>query len=284
MIKRLLMTGITLLSLYPLRASASIMGEENMTLLSILQQSVKQTLAIKDTLVSLRETAQAANETARATQHAVEATPRIKALLDDPKKFFADSERAWGATFPRVGAFHRSSSKSSGSVKKLTGLDLHYDEASGSVIRHTQDLAQDAGNVFEQWTRKVDTWGFSDAHDEIMSLLEKHHRMALSNFADLATSVDLSLLTPMGAAVHSARAAAIEAIAVVESTGALHDLARNDKIRFMREVQEETTRRIEHAQEVAQGLASVAHHWDMRPALSPEVSRTLSIETSESAP
>lgn len=254
--------ALCLVLLCPGHARASAFGEENITLLAILAEQVKQTFDMAETLSYLQSTLELARQTTSFARSSVEAVASVGMILEDPDAFMAAQAESFVHSFPAVNAIMTDVLAIKESIRHIDDPVDHYDPYAFAKVlvdlRSTKDAAYDVV------AHTIDYWGIGDPHDEMIENLRAEQAAASQVLNDIEVLTGLNALTPQAAQALGAKAAAIDANASVESAAIQNEMLRVAKLRLFHQMSGENQARVNY-------LDQSEHDFDVPASWSLEV-------------
>lgn len=252
-------------ALYATPARASIVGEENVTLASILAQSIQQTVAVKKTLEFVRETTALARDTAGFARESVQVGKNLKMLLEHPGDFARHATHAWAFAFPELQDALANAIETRRAVRDLadpSDMDTYDPYA---YVRMYDRLRSATGNAFEAMAYSVDFWDVNASHDAMLDSLVKQHDIAVDNLERLAWAINTSTLSPVQASVHTAQSSAVSAAAQVEAAATLQRMSRTQELQMMHQLDAATRQQQAYDSQMDAAMQMFMPSWDLDP-------------------
>jgi len=213
-------------------AAASMFGEENVTLGSILAENVKQTYDISETLRYVHSLTEEASDIANFANSAVKAVNNVRFLLQNPTEFSKYVLRSWATAYPEVRDIYAHTIDIRMAMGELRNPEFyaHYDPY--AYVRAFDSLQNIERGAYEIAIRSADKWGILRAHDPALKAIEEQHRMALDTFSEVAHAINTTGLSPQAAQVLAAKSSTITSLASVEAAETLQRMIGHQQVTF----------------------------------------------------
>jgi hypothetical protein len=206
---------------------ASMFGEENLQLGTLVTQGITQAKKVRETLEYVRQTTEFARDTAFFAQQAVQVERNMEALVANPARLFAHSTQAWRKSFPELQDILEHTydiRQSMEAIQRPQDMPL-YDPYAYVRAFDSMHTMQHSG--FEALAHAVDRWGVNDPHDESIQALKSYHDIADKNLTRLAEVINTTGLSPVQASIYTAQATSASAAAQVQAAATLEHISRN---------------------------------------------------------
>lgn len=231
---------LCLLLLRPSVGRASIFGEENVILGSILAEKVRNTAQFGAMLENIRTSIRFARDGARLVRDAVVVANNVALIAKDPVGYMKANAQQFINSFPEGEGFTNELRAVRGTLRNA-GRPKDYNPY---AFAHLLESAQRTGaSAYAVAVRAVETWGVTEEHDELLKELNEKRATASALAEDIKKKSKMGQMTPQAAAIYTATTSAIEAEAGVASAMMLGEILRIEKIRFMNDVQSANAQR-----------------------------------------
>lgn len=221
--------ALLLLTSGPSRATTvGIPDSDSATLLALLFQTVKDSAQIGQILTATEQSLETARYSLQALRSATEVVDEFRYLRNNPDEIFDAAASAFYTTFPELEAITREaaairqnlSGSSTGRINPFALRELFNNIAGASGSGYQTIIAL----------------------DEAAYGLSREHMFTMEKLSDIRTQTEairresMLALTPQGAAVITAKAAAQQAVVQSEAAAALAEILRIQKQQYVRGV------------------------------------------------
>lgn len=212
----------------PRQAQASMFGEENVILGSILAEQVKETLQITQAVITIKEGLGVMRDTANFARDAVQVVQNVKLIMDDPVGYMKANAMVFMKSFPEVEGVVR---EASALKKRFLNLGSgRYDPYAYFAV--LQDIKETSSDAYSTTVHAVDQWRLSEQHDDMIERL----REAKGFSSNLVQNVyDVTGISPQMAQVYNAQSSALIADATIDLAAMYQDMILDMKLRFQAE-------------------------------------------------
>jgi hypothetical protein len=221
-----------LLVLLARTARASALGEENLTLGSILAENIKQTADISATLKNIRSLTEEASDIANFANAAVKSVNNVRLLISDPVEFSRYTLRSWAAAYPEIRDIYAHTIDIRMAVEELKDPAFYENYDPYAYVRAFDALQNIEIGAYEIAIRAADRWNIVGSHDPALKVIEAQHKMAFETFEEVADALNRDGLSPQQATALAAKSSAISGLAAVEAAYTLEKMVGHQEVVF----------------------------------------------------
>jgi hypothetical protein len=247
-------------------ASASLFGEENVTLGSILAENVKQTADIAQTLRYVRSLTEEASDIAHFASDSVKVVSNIRLMFTNPVEFSRYVLRSWATAYPEVRDIYAHTVDIRMALSELNDPEFYRTYDPHAYVRAFDALQNVERGAYEIALRSADKWHIVESHDPALDAIETMHKQAIDAFQEMADSLNGSGMSPQRAQVHTAKTSTISMLASVEAARALEKMVTHQQVAFTMQ-QDSADADLKKLRVMEREALMVKLNWSLRPAV-----------------
>jgi hypothetical protein len=251
------------LFLLPQRLAWATPGVDDSILTAVLETSIEHLLEAKRVAQDMAESLKYAEESAKFAEEALQMGKNVQTLFNDPELFLRETKAAWDEEFPEINAMVGRVDAVRKKLERLTMPQLlpSYDPQAYRQVY--DDLKKEKIGAFNAMSRAADKYKLHDNVDRSIRKVKKLMHDGLNTLSEVSQDVVTKTLRPVDAAVQTAKATAVTAVAQTHAAKALIELVRDEQLEFMHTIDATVNDRVSRSKQEIAATAVKPTNWHL---------------------
>jgi hypothetical protein len=251
------------LFLIPQRLAWATPVVDDATLAALLETSVEHLMEAKRAAQDMAQQLKMVEESAKFAEEAMQMGKNVQTLFNDPELFIRETRNAWEEEFPEINALGKRIKVVRERIERLTMPQLLPDYDPQAYRQVFDDLKSEKIGAFNAMSRAADKYKLHDNFDKSIGKVKKLLHDGLNTLSEVSQDVVTKSLRPVDAAVQTAKATAVSAVAQSHSAKALIELVRDEQLEFMHTVDATVNDRVSRSKQEIAATAVKPANWHL---------------------